>query len=163
MSKILVVFHSYTGNTRMVAQMIKDKIDCDILELIPLKPFSSDYQEVVDKYQNNSIKEICELENINIDLNNYDTIILGSPVWWYTLSPVVTTFLKQNNLENKIIFPFATNAGWLGHTFSDVKKLCPNSEVKDGLNILFDSDYKLHKLITKEQKIEDWINSINNI
>ena len=48
-------------------------------------------------------------------------------MWWYTIAPVIRTFLKQNDLSGKTIKPFATNAGWLGQTFKEIKKLCPNS------------------------------------
>lgn len=98
--------------------MIKEKLNCDILELKPKIAFSSDYQSVVDEYQNNEKeKSTVEIEDINIDLNNYDEIIIGSPVWWYFVTPVIRSFLKENNLERKTIVPFVTNAGWLGRTF----------------------------------------------
>lgn len=48
--KKLVVYYSYTGNTKKIADMIKNKLDCDILELEPLTPFSKDYDEVVNEY-----------------------------------------------------------------------------------------------------------------
>ena len=152
--KKLVVYYSYTGNTRKIASIIKDKLNCDVLELEPLTPFSEDYDEVVDEYQNNSIdnKEVA-IKDINVDLNNYDEIIIGTPVWWYTISPVVVTFLKKYDLSGKKIYPFATNAGWLGKTFKDFTKLCPNSEVHDGMNILFKSYSS--ELVTSNDDLDD--------
>lgn len=157
--KKLVVYYSYTGNTRKIASIIKDKLNCDVLELEPLIPFSEDYDEVVDEYQNNSIdnKEVA-IKDINVDLNNYDEIIIGTPVWWYTISPVVVTFLKKYDLSGKKIYPFATNAGWLGKTFKDFTKLCPNSEVHDGMNILFKSYSS--ELVTSNDDLDDWINNL---
>lgn len=157
--KKLVVYYSYTGNTRKIASIIKDKLNCDVLELEPLTPFSEDYDEVVDEYQNNSIdnKEVA-IKDINVDLNNYDEIIIGTPVWWYTISPVVVTFLKKYDLSGKKIYPFATNAGWLGKTFKDFTKLCPNSEVHDGMNILFKSYSS--ELVTSDDDLDDWINNL---
>ena len=69
--KKLVVYYSYTGNTRKIASIIKEKLNCDVLEIEPLTPFSEDYDEVVDEYQNNSIdnKEVA-IKDINVDLNN---------------------------------------------------------------------------------------------
>lgn len=80
--KKLVVYYSYTGNTKKIAKIIQEKLNCDILELTPKTPFSTDYQTVVDEYQNNSIdnKEV-EINNINIDFSEYDEIIIGTPVW----------------------------------------------------------------------------------
>ena len=123
--KKLVVYYSYTGNTKKIAKIIQEKLNCDILELTPKIPFSTDYQTVVDEYQNNSIdNKKVEINNINIDFSEYDEIIIGTPVWWYTISPVVTTFLKKYDLSTKKVYLFATNAEWLGRTFKDFEKLC---------------------------------------
>ena len=82
-------------------------------EIKPIKPYSDDYDLVVDEYQNNErAQETPEIEKLEIDLNEYDEIIVGSPVWWYTITPPIRTFLKENDLSGKIIVPFATNAGW---------------------------------------------------
>lgn len=157
--KKLIIFYSYTGNTKKIANIIKEKLNCDILELEPLKPFSTNYDEVVNEYQNNSINKEVEIKDIKIDLDNYDEFIIGTPVWWYTISPVITKFLKKYKLKNKIIYPFATNAGWLGHTFKDFNKLCLNNNIKDGMNIVFDSN-DLNKLLTTEEEINDWIKKL---
>lgn len=58
-------------------------------------------------------------------------------MWWYRPVPAIRTFLTQNDLSGKVIKPFATNAGWLGKTFNEIKKLCPNSKVEDEMNIVF--------------------------
>ena len=105
----IVIYHSYSGHTKMIANIIKKKLDCDVLELEPKYEFSSDYDE----------------------------IIIGSPVWWYSIIPVVREFLKENNLEGKTVIPFATNAGWLGRTFKEIEELCKNSSVTNEMNILF--------------------------
>lgn len=156
--KKLIVFYSYTGNTKKIANKIKEKLDCDILELEPLVPFSDDYDEVVNEYQNNSINKEVEIKDIKINLNNYDEFIIGTPVWWYTISPVITQFLKKNKLDNKTIIPFATNAGWLGKTFKDIEKLCPNSKIEKEMNIVFES-YS-DKLKTDEKEIDNWIDKL---
>lgn len=65
--KRIIVYYSYTGNTKRIANYIKERLDCDILELSPRVPFSDDYDEVVAEYQNNSIdnKEVA-INDINI-------------------------------------------------------------------------------------------------
>lgn len=139
--------------------MIKEKLNCDILELKPKIAFSSDYQSVVDEYQNNEKeKSTVEIEDINIDFDNYDEIIIGSPVWWYSITPVIRSFLKENNLERKTIVPFATNAGWLGRTFKEIKELCENSNVINEMNIEFES-YS-DNLVTSIDEINNWIDRI---
>lgn len=158
-NKTLIVYFSYTGNTKKIAEKIKEYLKCDILELQTIKPYSTDYQTVVDEEQNNeSLSKTPKIKDININLNNYDVIILGTPVWWYTIAPAIRTFLKQNDLTEKTIIPFATNAGWLGRTFKEIGSLCPNSKIQMEMNIVFES-YS-DKLITPETEIKNWIKSI---
>lgn len=158
MSKLIVYF-SYTNNTRTIANKIKDKLNCDILEIKTIIPYSEDYQSVVDDEQNSEASNhLPEIQDINIDLSKYDEIILGTPVWWYRPVPAIRTFLTQNDLSDKTIKLFATNAGWLGRTFKEIKSLCPNSIVKEGMNIVFES-YS-DKLVTSEKDINEWIDTL---
>lgn len=159
--KKLVVFYSYTGHTRYIANIIKEKLNCDILEIKPVKPYSTDYDTVVDQYQNNKrAKETPIIEKMNIDLNEYSKIIVGTPVWWYTITPPIRTFLKENDLSGKTIIPFATNAGWLGRTFKEIEELCPNSNIEKEINIVFTEDYNKNDLVTGFEEIEKWIDLI---
>ena len=83
--KKLVVFYSYTGHTKMIAESIQKKLNCDILEIKPTKPYSTDYQTVVDEEQNNSSAgKTPDIQKIDKNINEYDEIIIGTPVWWYT-------------------------------------------------------------------------------
>ena len=159
MSNKLIVYFSYTTNTQMIAEKIKEKINCDTLEVKTVIPYSNDYDEVVnDEHNSEASNHLPEIQEINVDLSKYDELIIGTPVWWYRPAPAIRTFLKQNDLSNKIIKPFATNAGWLGKTFKEIEKLCPNSTIEKGMNIVFES-YS-NKLVTKEQDIEKWINNL---
>lgn len=152
----LIVYFSYTNNTRKIANKIKEKLNCDILEIKTVIPYSEDYQSVVDDEQNSEASNyLPEIQDINIELDKYDEIILGTPVWWYRPVPAIRTFLTQNDLSGKTIKPFATNAGWIGKTFKEIKSLCPNSKVEDELNIIFES-YS-DKLVTSEKEIDKWI------
>lgn len=161
MSNKLLVYFSYTGNTRIIAKYILEKLNCDVLELHPKDKYSENYQEVVDEYQSNeSGKKICELMPYSVDLSKYDTLIIGSSVWWYTITPVIRTFLKQNSLAGKTVIPFATNAGWIGKTFKEIKELCSDSDVKNEMNIIFTENYAEHKLKTSSSEIDKWLKSI---
>ena len=157
--KKLVVYYSYTGHTKMIAEKIANKLNCDLLELKPVTPYSTDYQTVVDEEQNNNnANKTIEIKEFDTDLKQYNEIIIGSPVWWYTIAPVIRTFLFENDLKGKIIKPFATNAGWLGHTFQEIEKLCPDSKVEKGMNIVFES-YS-DNLVTSPDEINKWIDEL---
>ena len=157
--KKLIIYYSYTGNTKKIATTLQTKLDCDILELEPSVPFSSNYDEVVAEYQNNeTVKKTPELKPISVALSNYDEIILGTPVWWYTISPVMRSFLKNNDLSAKKVYVFATNAGWLGRTFKEYASLCPN--IIDFMNIVFEPSTSHHQ-IKNIKEVNDWIIKIS--
>lgn len=158
----LIVYFSYTGNTRNIASRIKEKLTCDILEIKTEVPYSEDYNKVVNDEQNSEASNyLPKIQKIDIDLSKYDEIILGTPVWWYRPVPAIRTFLTENDLTGKTIKPFATNAGWLGRTFQEIKKLCPNSKVEEGFNIVYDAgDFKTRKLITSLEAIDNWLNTL---
>lgn len=155
MSKILVVYFSYTGNTRKIANLIKEKLTCDILELKPVTSYSTDYQTVVDEEQRlEGSNHMPEIQDINIDLESYDTVVIGTPVWWYREAPVVRTFLNKYDLSGKNIYLFATNAGWLGKTFIELQKECKGNIISTQ-NIVFES-YS-DKLVINDVEINNWI------
>ena len=97
-----------------------------------------------------------ELKPLDLDVSGYDRIILGTQVWWYTFAPAVKTFLHETSLAGKVVWPFATNGGWIGHTFRDVEAACPGAEVKPGLNLRFDG----RTMTTPEREIDAWIKKI---
>lgn len=157
--KTILIYYSYTGHTKMIAQRIQEKLGCDILELKPVKPYSKDYDEVVKEYQNNETAKKCDpIQDISIQIDSYDTVILGTPVWWYTVAPVVRTFLTQYSLEGKKIIPFATNGGWIGRTQEEIFHLCTKSVVSPLLDIKFNGDC----LDTDISIIDEWIAKISH-
>ena len=88
----------------MIANMIK-KINCDMVELKPIKPYSTNYQEVVDDEQNSEASNIIpEIQKVDVDLSKYDKIIIGTPTWWYRPAPVVRAFLKNYDLSGKTAY-----------------------------------------------------------
>ena len=106
MERKIIIYFTYTGNTKKIAEKIKEKLNCDILEIKTVIPYSKDYDTVVNDEQNSeSSNHLPEIQNLNIDLSNYDEIILGTPVWWYRPVPAIRTFLTQNDLSGKIIKP----------------------------------------------------------
>lgn len=163
MSKTIIIYYSYGTHTKMIAEEIQKELKCDLLEVKPVIPFSTDYDEVVAEYQNNECaKETPEIQKININLDDYDKIIIGTPVWWYTINPVIRTFLTKYDLSGKTVIPFATNAGWLGRSFKEIKSLCKNSKIENEKSILFTTDHTENKLVTSEKEIQEWINEIKN-
>lgn len=161
MDKTLVIYYSYTGNSKKVAEYVKERLNADILELQPKEPFSSNYDEVVNEWQNNDIKRDVEIKDINIDLNKYKNIVLITCVWWYGISPVMKRFLKDYDLSNKNIIVAALNAGWIGHSFKDYENLLQNANIKGKLDVVFSSnEYERDKMITSYKELDNWIEKI---
>jgi len=112
MSKTGVVFYSYTNNTKKIAKIIKDRIGVEIIQIDTVMPYSGSYEEVVDMVK----KEVKAgfkppLQSMDSLLDEYDTFILGTPVWWNTMAPAIQTFIAETDLRGKRIIPFAINAG----------------------------------------------------
>ncbi|SMC45564.1 flavodoxin [Sporomusa malonica] len=142
--KALVVYFSYTGNTRILAEQIRQNVGGDIFELQPATPYSTDYatvekqgkQEVESGYKP-PLK--AKVEN----LASYDVIFVGTPIWWYTIAPPVATFLAESDLAGKTIIPFCTHGGYgAGHNLEDIKKLAPKAQVLDELVLRGNSKYE---------------------
>lgn len=155
--KSIIIYYSFGGNTRAVAELIQKNTGADIAEIKTVKPYTGSYNDVVDQGQREvNAGFMPEIVKMDIDLEEYDTIILGTPVWWYTFAPAIKTFLNSAELSGKTVYPFATNGGWIGHTFKDFKDACKGAEVKDGLNIRFNQE----KMLTSESEIRKWIAEI---
>lgn len=155
--KTLIVYYSYQGNTKKIAEMIYDKIGGDMVRIDTVVPYTGSYNSVVDQGQDEVNRGYCpEIKPLDVNVKDYDTIILGTPVWWYTFAPAMHTFLKAEDLAGKTVYPFATNGGWIGHTFKDIAEACPEAEVKKGVNIRFDESI----LRTSKKEIEAWIDEI---
>lgn len=155
--KSIVIYYSYGGNTRKIAERIQKELGADSFEIETIQPYSGSYNDVVEQGQvevNSGF--MPEIKPFHIDLNQYDTIILGTPVWWYTFAPAMKTFLSNTDLSGKNIYSFATNGGWIGHTFKDIEMICTGAKVHKGLNIRFNED----KQITPDAEIQNWIHGI---
>lgn len=154
MSGKIIIYYSMGGNTRKIARMIADETGANIAEIKTVKPYKGSYNEIVEQGHSEVDSGFePEIQPFTADLNKYDTVYLGTPVWWYTYAPAMKTFLSNTDLSGKTIYPFATNGGWIGHTFEDIKKACAGADVKDGLNVYFSAN----KLKTSENKIKSWI------
>lgn len=155
--KPLILYYSYGGNTKGIAEKIQQEIGGELVRIDTAVPYTGSYNQVVDQGQREVDSGYCpELKPVNVDLDAYDTVVLGTPVWWYTFAPAMHTFLKQADLAGKTVYPFATNGGWLGHTMKDFGKLCKGAAVKPGLDVRFDGA----KQRTSDAEIQRWIKSI---
>ena len=135
--KILIAYFSHTGNTRTIAMQIKNLTGADVFEITPLKPYTNDYNTLLEQTKEEARNHYHPpLKTRLKNFNQYDIIILGSPIWWFTFAPPVSSFLSSYNFEGKTIVPFSTTEGsGLGTIESDIKKRYPKANILKGLSI----------------------------
>lgn len=134
---ILVTYFSHSGNTRVIANRIHESVGGDAFEIVAVDPYPRDYDAVVEQAR----KELDEdyrpqLKTKVENMGSYNVIFVGYPNWWGTIPMPVATFLSEYDFSGKTIVPFCTNEGsGMGRSVSDIKELCQQSTVLDGLPI----------------------------
>lgn len=148
--KVLVAYFSLSGNTKFVAQKIKDKLNADIYEIKTVKKYPNSYNETVEIAKEEIQKNIpVEIEK-PIDITPYDVIFIGTPAWWYTMAPAVKTFILNNNFEGKIIIPFVTHGGGGGYKIKEeMHQYAKNATVKEGFVVYSRGNSSLDNEIDK--------------
>lgn len=127
---ILVVYFSATGNTDAVAESIAENLGADIFEIVPSDPYTSndlnytdDDSRVFREYADESLRDV-ELESTTIEnWEDYDTVIIGYPIWWGIAAWPVSSFVAANDFTGKTVIPFCTSSssslGQSGELLSD--------------------------------------------
>ena len=135
--KMLVLYYSQTSNTKSVAQEIATRLDADIEEIVPLKPFDGDFGATIARCNEEREQGIkTEIKPIAANLDDYDIIFIGYPVWFGTFAPPVATFLDQTDLSNKTIVPFCTfGSGGLDSSVKDLTQKQPNAKILPGYGV----------------------------
>ncbi|QAR32660.1 flavodoxin [Geovibrio thiophilus] len=106
-SRILVAYFSRSGNTRVVAGQIKRALNADLFEILPKNPYPEDYNETVEQALQEKISGYRPpLKTLVPDIDSYDTVLLGFPVWGGSPPAVIRTFLSEHNLSGKKLRPF---------------------------------------------------------
>lgn len=160
-SKVLIAYFSQTGNTDGFAKMIAEKTNADIFRIERAIPYSATsnstklYGEALDEIRENVTPNLkAYLEDVGLNIDDYDTILLGYCNWWASIPAPVSTFLMHYDLSGKTIIPFCSmGGGRFGQTISMIAKLTPNSIIKKGLDVTYSS--------YDEEKIDRWLKENN--
>lgn len=160
MSKKIVIYYSLGKNTKLIAERIQKAAGFDIVEIDTEAPYTGSYNDVVDQGQDEVNRGFTpKLKNLTVSLDDYDTIILGTPTWWYTMAPAVLSFLKTNDLSGKTLIPYQTHAGWPGHCLKDMARETGAAQVENMREIQFSTTVP-GELVTKETDLDQWIESL---
>ena len=138
MSKRLVAYFSASGVTAKVAENLADAIGADVFEIQPEVPYTKDDLNWMDKKSRSTIemsdptsRPAIAVKRDNMD--EYDTIFVGFPIWWYVAPTIINTFLESYNLKGKTIIPFATSGGSdMGKTTEKLAPSCTGAKLLHG-------------------------------
>lgn len=146
------------GNVSQMATWIQETIGGDLFTIEVTNPYPSDYDECLDRAADEkaenarpALKE--KVENIN----NYETIFIGYPNWWYSVPMPVLTFIEENDLSNKNIVLFCSHGtGGLARSVEDIENELPNS-VHLEENVI--GIYR-NEISNSKEEIEKWLQEI---
>ena len=138
MSKTLVAYFSASGTTARAAREIADAVGADLYEIRPAEPYSSADLNWMDKKSRSTVEmndPACRpaiAEPVR-DMDQYDTVFVGFPIWWYVEPRIVDTFLERYDLSGKTVIPFATSGGsGIGKAEESLQDHCPKAAWKKG-------------------------------
>ncbi len=125
------------GNTEIAAKSIQELTGSDLFQISTVKPYPDNYMETTEVAKEELKRSARPELTGSVDgIESYKVIFIGYPNWWGTIPMPVASFLSIHDLTGKTLLPFCTHEGsGLGRSVDDIKKLCPGSEVRNGLAI----------------------------
>lgn len=149
--KSLVVYFSWSGNTRIVAEEIQKQTTADIYEIKPQSSYTENYSALLDiAKKERSLSARPKISGSPTNITEYEIIFLGYPNWWGDMPMIIYTFLESYDLSGKTIAPFVTSGGsGFSRTISSIMTLAPKSKIAKGLNVREAGEIKTRADITK--------------
>lgn len=136
-SKTLVLYYSQTGATKAIAEELQNQLGCDIDSIVAINPYDGDYGQTIARWiqeKNDSVK--IGIKPLSVNIDDYDTIFLGFPIWGGTYALPMASFLTDNKLTEKNVVTFATfGSGGIEKATIDVAVALPYAEVKEGYGV----------------------------
>lgn len=156
MGKKLVAYFSASGTTKKIAQLVAECAKADLFEIEPKQLYTKEDLNWMDKKSRSSVemsdKKIRpEIVERDLDVNTYDEILIGFPIWWYVAPTIINTFLETYDFSGKKIVLFATSGGsGFGNTVQELQVSAPNANIVEG---------KLLNHVSK-QEINEWVQTL---
>lgn len=162
MSKNLVLYFSVYKTAKAVAEEIAKQTGADLVEIEPVEEYDGDrnhYNALAARAKKeHDENRRPEIKN-KIDLDGYDNIFIGYPMWWYTFPMIIYTLFDEYDFSGKTIIPFNTHMGsGDGGTYETIAKLEPNAKILKGLPVEMSEAER-----GCEKKVEKWLNSLKGI
>ena len=158
MNKILVAYFSASGTTAKVAETLAKAANADIYEIKPAVPYSRADLDWMNKKSRSSVEmsdksSRPELADKSANIANYDTVLLGFPIWWYVAPTIINTFLESYDFSGKKIVLFATSGGsGFGKTVYGLKgSVSADAQITEG---------KILNGKLSESELKKWVESL---
>lgn len=138
MNRKLVAYFSASGVTAKVAEKLSEAIGADLYAIEPELPYTKADLDWMDKKSRSTIEMNNPASRPAIagkrdNMNDYDTVFVGFPIWWYVAPTIINTFLESYDLTGKTIIPFATSGGSdMGKTNEKLLPSCKGAKLLDG-------------------------------
>lgn len=155
MTKKLVAYFSATGTTEKVARALAEATGADLFQIVPEVPYTAADLDWNDKMSRSS-REMADKSSRpaissrvkNIDA--YETVFIGFPIWWYIAPTIVNTFLEQYDFAGKKVIPFATSGGsGMGETNRWLAPSCPGANLLPGKRLSLGSGVALRAWLSE--------------
>ncbi len=156
--KILVAYFSCSGTTRKAARELAAVANTDLHEIVPEQP----YTDADLNWNNRQSRSSVEMRDVTSrpaiagrvsDMEKYDVVFIGFPVWWYIAPTIVNTFIESHNFAGKKVVPFATSGGsGIANCEKNLRKAYPEIDWCTG---------KLLNRPLSERQFSEWLENIN--
>ena len=157
MSRKLVAYFSASGVTAKVAETLSEAIGADLYEIESEVPYTKEDLDWTDKQSRSTIEMNDPASRPAIagkrdNMDDYDTVFVGFPIWWYVAPHIINTFLESYDLTGKTIIPFATSGGsGIGKTNERLAPSCKGAKLMDG---------KVFKGSVGHQELAAWVEGL---
>ncbi|WP_308751930.1 flavodoxin [uncultured Anaerotruncus sp.] len=154
--KILVAYFSCSGVTKRAAQKLAEAAGADLYEIKPQVPYTAADLDWTNKKSRSSVEmndpaSRPEISGSVEHMEDYDTVFVGFPIWWYVAPTIINAFLESYDFAGKTVIPFATSGGsGMGKT-AGILRACCAGEVRTG---------KLLNGSPSKESLDAWIKSL---
>ena len=151
--KTAVIYFSRSGVTKGLAEKFPLEEGDRLIELIPSKPYPKSYFKTLARAK----VEIeggadVEIENGKQDLALYDRILIGFPIWFWTCPKIIVSFIRENDLRGRTIYPFCTSGGIdITEAVDEIKRNAGGATVKRGIRFKKYSEDVLREWLEEEE------------
>lgn len=153
MAKSLVAYFSASGVTKKLAINLAESIGADIFEIVPKQPYSKSDLNWINPKSRSSLEmkdrtSRPQIVSVIEDVNEYDVIFIGFPIWWYREPSIIDTFAEAYDFSGKKIVPFATSGtSGIGDSGKNIAELAKNAAVEEG---------KRFKARASKEELKEW-------